>query len=107
MSEQCMSTSERAKLQRQRLRETYQRHVADTGSTEVQGAMRPWLIYALRPAADPPRACRLCAVAQLTARVAAITRHLESHRKDVSTRRGLMQLLEQRRKLLKRVTPGT
>ena len=48
----------------------------DTGSTEVQ-------------------------VALLTHRISELTEHLKEHKKDKHTRRGLVQLVSQRKKLLK------
>ncbi|OPX30165.1 MAG: 30S ribosomal protein S15 [Candidatus Cloacimonas sp. 4484_143] len=50
-------------------------HDSDTGSPEVQ-------------------------VALLTARIKEITEHLKIHRKDFHTRRGLLKLIGQRRRLL-------
>jgi len=50
-------------------------HESDTGSPEVQ-------------------------VAMLTRRIADITEHLKVHSKDFSTRRGLLILIGQRRRLL-------
>lgn len=48
----------------------------DTGSTEVQ-------------------------VALLTARIKHLTEHFKTHKKDVHSRRGLLKMVNQRRKLLK------
>jgi small subunit ribosomal protein S15 len=53
----------------------YGRGDADTGSTEVQ-------------------------VALLTARINELTEHLREHRKDHHSRRGLLMLVGQRRRLL-------
>lgn len=53
----------------------YQSHQSDTGSPEVQ-------------------------VALLTGRINHLTEHLKSHKKDHHTRRGLMQLIGRRRRLL-------
>jgi len=53
----------------------YGRGDADTGSTEVQ-------------------------VALLTARINELTEHLRTHRKDHHSRRGLLRLVSQRRRLL-------
>lgn len=50
-------------------------HESDTGSPEVQ-------------------------VAMLTKRIKDITEHLKQHSKDFSTRRGLLKLIGQRRRLL-------
>ena len=54
----------------------YQAHVKDTGSTEVQ-------------------------VALLTERITELSGHLRAHRKDHASRRGLLQLVGQRRRLLR------
>lgn len=53
----------------------YQLHEKDTGSTEVQ-------------------------VALLTNRIAYLTGHLKDHKKDHHSRRGLLKLVGQRRRLL-------
>jgi small subunit ribosomal protein S15 len=53
----------------------YQAHQGDTGSTEVQ-------------------------VALLTARIIELTEHLRAHKHDESTRRGLLKMVGQRRRLL-------
>jgi len=55
--------------------EQYQRAPNDTGSPEVQ-------------------------VALLTARIAQLTPHFSIHKKDFHSRRGLLRLVNQRRKLL-------
>lgn len=55
--------------------EQYQRSPSDTGSTEVQ-------------------------VALLTARINYLTPHFIEHKKDHHSRRGLLRLVNQRRKLL-------
>lgn len=49
---------------------------ADTGSPEVQ-------------------------IALLTQRITEITEHMRSHKKDFSTRRGLMAMVNQRKRLMK------
>ena len=54
----------------------YATHEGDTGSPEVQ-------------------------VALLSKRIADLTEHLKEHKKDNHTRRGLMQLIGKRRRLLK------
>jgi small subunit ribosomal protein S15 len=54
---------------------THRRHKSDTGSTQVQ-------------------------VALITARIEQLTEHMKVHKKDHSTRRGLLALVAQRRKLL-------
>ncbi len=55
--------------------EQYRKHATDTGSPEVQ-------------------------IALLSERINHPTDHLKSHRKDFSTRRGLLMLVGQRRRLL-------
>lgn len=57
------------------LMQEYSRHQGDTGSPEVQ-------------------------VAILTNRIAYLTDHLRSHAHDESSRRGLLKLVGQRRRLL-------
>jgi small subunit ribosomal protein S15 len=56
--------------------ETYQQKEGDTGSTEVQ-------------------------VALLTKRISSLTEHLREHSHDYDTRRGLLKLVGQRRRLLR------
>ena len=51
-------------------------HEQDTGSTEVQ-------------------------IALLTERIVGLTEHFKSHKKDTNSRRGLLMLVGQRRRLLK------
>jgi small subunit ribosomal protein S15 len=60
---------------KQELVSKYKRHDKDTGSPEVQ-------------------------VALLTERIAYLTEHFKSHRKDHHSRRGLLKLVGQRRRLL-------
>ncbi len=67
-----MSLNVQAKAQ---VVDQYQRFAGDTGSPEVQ-------------------------VALLTARINHLTEHLKTHRKDVHSRQGLMNLVARRRKLL-------
>lgn len=55
--------------------ERFQRMAGDTGSPEVQ-------------------------IALLTARINLLTDHLKSHKKDFHSRRGLIGMVNQRRKLL-------
>ena len=59
--------------------EEHQRHDTDKGSVEVQ-------------------------VAILTARILELTEHLREHKHDHATRRGLLKLVGQRRKLLSYLT---
>ena len=54
---------------------SYQRHATDTGSPEVQ-------------------------IALLTGRISYLTEHFKAHRKDHHSRRGLLKLVGQRRRLL-------
>jgi small subunit ribosomal protein S15 len=58
-----------------RIVQEYRRHDTDTGSTELQ-------------------------VAMLTARIRHLTEHLRTHKQDLHTRRGLVGLVSQRRRLL-------
>jgi small subunit ribosomal protein S15 len=60
---------------KERLIREYRMHDNDTGSPEVQ-------------------------IALLTERISQLTGHLKLHRKDFSSRRGLLKLVGQRRKLL-------
>ena len=59
--------------------EEYRLHQRDTGSTEVQ-------------------------IAVLTERIKQLTDHLRVHRKDVHSRRGLVNMVSKRRRLLKYLT---
>jgi len=54
----------------------YQRHGSDTGSPEVQ-------------------------IAILTGRIQQLNEHLQQHRKDHHSRRGLLKMVGQRRRLLR------
>lgn len=56
--------------------EQFKQHETDTGSPEVQ-------------------------IALLTSRIATLTEHFKIHKKDHTSRRGLLKLVGQRRKLLK------
>jgi small subunit ribosomal protein S15 len=60
---------------KERLVREYRTHDNDTGSPEVQ-------------------------IALLTERISQLTEHLKMHRKDFSSRRGLLKLVGQRRRLL-------
>lgn len=62
--------------QKQELIKKYSQHETDTGSPEVQ-------------------------VALLTARIDYLTNHFKSHPKDHHSRRGLLKLVGQRRRLLR------
>jgi small subunit ribosomal protein S15 len=63
------------KIGKREIIQTYQRADGDTGSPEVQ-------------------------VAILTARIAHLTEHLKVHKHDHHSRRGMMQLIGKRRRLL-------
>ena len=60
----------------------YQRDAKDTGSPEVQ-------------------------IAILTNRIFQLTEHMKEHKKDVHSRRGLLKMVSQRRKLLAYVRKGS
>jgi small subunit ribosomal protein S15 len=60
---------------KQGVMETHRRHDTDTGSAQVQ-------------------------VAILTERINSLTEHLKIHRKDHHSRRGLLQMVGRRRRLL-------
>jgi small subunit ribosomal protein S15 len=64
------------KERKQEIIEKYQRDEKDTGSPEVQ-------------------------IALLTERISQLTSHLKDHKQDHSSRRGLLKMVGQRRKLLK------
>jgi len=64
---------------RQDLVRSYRVHDGDTGSPEVQ-------------------------IALLTERIAQLTEHLKNHKKDHSSRRGLLKLVGKRNSLLKYLT---
>ena len=66
----AVTTADKAKLV-----QTHQRKSGDTGSSEVQ-------------------------VALLTARINGLTDHFKSHVKDHHSRRGLLRMVSQRRKML-------
>ncbi|MDP6490566.1 MAG: 30S ribosomal protein S15 [Kiritimatiellia bacterium] len=57
------------------IQEKFQRHEGDTGSSDVQ-------------------------VAILTSKISLLTEHLKSHKKDHSSRYGLIKMVSQRRRLL-------
>ena len=68
-------------VEKQQIIKDYQHHETDTGSPEVQ-------------------------IAILTDRIAHLTEHLKVHKGDHHTRRGLMKLIGQRRRLLDYVQRG-
>ena len=63
------------KEHKQQVLTDYKRHEGDTGSAEVQ-------------------------IALLTKRINELTAHLETHKKDEHSRRGLLMLVGQRRRML-------
>ncbi|NVK30721.1 MAG: 30S ribosomal protein S15 [Gammaproteobacteria bacterium] len=66
----CLSAEQKAQIVKE-----YQRDSSDTGSPEVQ-------------------------VALLTARIVHLTEHFKAHKQDNHSRRGLLRMVNQRRKLL-------
>lgn len=64
-----------SQLDKVAIAQAFQRHEGDTGSSEVQ-------------------------IALLTKKIEALTEHLKSHKKDVSSRYGLIRMVSARRKLL-------
>ena len=64
------------KKKKEKIIEKYRTHKHDTGSAEVQ-------------------------IAILTAEIKELTKHLKDHKKDYSSRRGLLRKVSQRRKLLR------
>lgn len=65
--------------QKQQLLNEYRQHDKDTGSPEIQ-------------------------IALLTERITELTEHLKLHKKDHSSRRGLLKLVSRRSNLLKYLT---
>jgi len=63
------------KQEKSKVIKKFQVHTGDTGSAEVQ-------------------------IALLTNRINQLTEHLQAHRKDHSSRRGLLKMVGERRKLL-------
>ncbi|MCI4397816.1 MAG: 30S ribosomal protein S15 [Acidobacteria bacterium] len=63
------------RMQKQKVMEQYRQNENDTGSPEVQ-------------------------IALLTERISGLTDHMKGHKKDFSTRRGLVMLVGKRRRLL-------
>ena len=64
------------KEKKQEIINTYKKHDTDTGSPEVQ-------------------------IALLSERIASLTEHFQKHKKDHHSRRGLLMLVNKRRKLLR------
>ncbi|AFY31546.1 30S ribosomal protein S15 [Calothrix sp. PCC 7507] len=69
-------------LRKQELISNYQVHETDTGSSEVQ-------------------------VAMLTERINRLSEHLQANKKDHSSRRGLLKLIGQRKRLLAYIQQGS
>jgi len=63
------------KTKKQGIIDTFKQHDTDTGSPEVQ-------------------------IALLSERIASLTEHFKKHKKDFHSRRGLLMLVNKRRKLL-------
>ena len=63
-------------LKKQKIIEKFRTHKSDTGSPQVQ-------------------------IAILTAEILDLTKHLKEHKKDFSSRRGLIKKVSERRRLLK------
>jgi len=70
------SRAEQGKIALEAVRQPFRKHEADTGSSSVQ-------------------------VAALSHKIGMMTEHLQEHRKDNHSRRGLMAMLVRRQKLLK------
>lgn len=64
-----------SQVDKKSVRQKYQRHESDTGSSDVQ-------------------------IALLTSRIEALTEHLKTHKKDKSSRYGLIKMVSARRRLL-------
>ena len=64
-----------SQVDKKSVRQKYQRHENDTGSSDVQ-------------------------IALLTSRIEALTEHLKIHKKDKSSRYGLIKMVSARRRLL-------
>ncbi|HEU5299163.1 MAG TPA: 30S ribosomal protein S15 [bacterium] len=64
-----------AKVKKTEIVDRHRRHESDTGSPEVQ-------------------------IALLTERITQLTEHLAAHKKDIHSRRGLLMMVGQRRRLL-------
>ena len=64
-----------SRIDKKAVRQQFQRHDSDTGSCDVQ-------------------------IALLTKRIELLTEHLKTHRKDHSSRYGLIKLVSARRRLL-------
>ncbi|MBD0303394.1 MAG: 30S ribosomal protein S15 [Tolypothrix sp. T3-bin4] len=69
-------------LRKQEIISNYQVHETDTGSADVQ-------------------------VAMLTERINRLSEHLQANKKDHSSRRGLLKLIGQRKRLLAYISQGS
>lgn len=69
------SESDMLKDQKQKIMQDFAQHEGDTGSPEVQ-------------------------IALITERIKNLTDHLKTHKQDVHSRRGLLQMVGKRRRLL-------
>lgn len=67
------------KNEKQKILKSYAQHDGDTGSPEVQ-------------------------IALLSERIKRLTEHLKSHKQDVHSRRGLLQMVNKRRRILMYLT---
>ena len=65
-----------SKATKDKIIQKYRQHESDTGSSEVQ-------------------------IAILTAEISELTKHLKQHKKDFSSRRGLLKKVAERRRLLR------
>ena len=69
----------REKIDKQKILKDYAQHEGDTGSPEVQ-------------------------IALLSERIKRLTEHLKTHKQDVHSRRGLLQMVNKRRRILMYLT---
>ena len=76
LSSEQYNARELTKLKLKQVRESFAAHPQDVGGSEVQ-------------------------IAALTEKIRYMTEHLQTHHKDISSRRGLVAMLERRKKLLK------
>ena len=67
------------KIDKQKILKDYAQHEGDTGSPEVQ-------------------------IALLSERIKRLTEHLKTHKQDVHSRRGLLQMVNKRRRILMYLT---
>ena len=76
LSSEQYNAYELGRLRLKKVRESFAQHPQDCGGSEVQ-------------------------IAALTEKIRYMTEHLQTHHKDKSSRRGLIAMLERRKKLLK------